>query len=102
MEMLKAIIKRPDEDVGREYYVQNELKALQAIVDGHIEAVYLKCGAVLLCNESGKILDLEPNIRMPGDIVVGTIVLLGQDGEEFGDCPITLEEWKELLKKWKN
>ena len=36
------------------------------------------------------------------DIIVGTVILCGQDGEEFGDVPIDMKIWKLMLKKWGN
>lgn len=66
----------------------------------------LDSGTVLICNENGKILELDTNfcIRTPywADWIMGTAVIVGTDGEEFADCPITLDGWKKWLKEWGN
>jgi len=66
----------------------NVLEDLQeAVSDGHpnsvIEFVGLEDGVSLMVNEEGKLIGLEPNRRLGGDILVGTfyVVADGPDGE---------------------
>lgn len=103
---IRAIIKRPDERYGHVTNISASLKNLQKTVDGYIEAVRINSETVMLVNEEGKILDLPKNFHMGtfpfGDIIHGTVVLLGVDGEEFTDCPLDFQVWKALLSKWGN
>jgi hypothetical protein len=107
MEKIKVIIKRPDEKAGHVTWISNTLANLQRTVDGPIEVVKIgNSGLLMICNEEGKIHGLERNFIMGTvpfhDIIVGTVILCGQDGEEFGDVPIDLHTWKFMLKKWGN
>lgn len=106
MSKIKAIIKRPDEEFGHIANISNTLENLQKIVGGHIETLYLGHGLILIVNEEGKLMNLEPNFRTRSGVfpvtIVGTAVLVGQNGEDFGDVPITFQTWKNLLKGWGN
>ena len=96
---MKAIIKRPFEPVGRIIDIKNTLKALQHAVCGHIEPVTLRSrpDVCILCDEEGLIYNLPYNCRIDGVDLVGTILVVGVDGDEFTDCPLTLEEWEGML-----
>lgn len=70
--------------------VPNELEKIQRMVGGYIETA--RCfpdGAVLLCNEEGKIAGLPFNRPLRDDrgkiydCVVGTCIVIGTAGEEF-------------------
>lgn len=105
MNKIKAIIKRPDEEFGHIANISCTLENLQKIVGGKIETVYMG-GLILIVNEEGKLLGLEPNFRMVNgvfsDIIVGTAVVVGNGVEDFCDVPITLHTWKIKLKEWGN
>lgn len=106
MSKIKAIIKRPDEKVGHVTHISDTLENLQIHVGGRIEIVNLHfCGAVMICNEEGKIGELPRNFRIweafP-DIVRGPVIICGAEGEELGDVPFDLSVWKMLLRKWGN
>ena len=108
MRKIKAIVHRPDEQYGHMTYVSDSLQALQKTVDGYIETFMLpELGAVIICNEEGKIRrDIPYNCTLwdPDEITTkpvenfyGTLVVCGIDGDEFADCPITLKEWRKLI-----
>ena len=65
----------------------NTLKAFQAAVGGYIEAVGLDCGAVLICNEEGKLMGLPANRRLGDDVIAGTFLIVGEADGEF--CSLT-------------
>ena len=84
---MTAIIKRPGQPAfTRE--IENTLKALQDLVDGHIETVLLPGGVCMIVNEEGKVQRLRPNFRLEHDLIVGTAVFVGVSGEEF--CGLSL------------
>lgn len=86
---ISALVKQP----GRVPYhtnISNSLEALQKEVGGYIEAVTLASNLVIICNEEGKLLGLPYNCTICGEDFVGTILMVGRDGEEFADLPL---EW---------
>lgn len=95
----KVIIKRPDEDYGHVCTISTSLANLQRIVGGHIEVVPGVGDAVIICNENGKILGLEPNMWYYHDRLCGTIIVIGTHGEDFADCPLSLNQWKVFVEK---
>ena len=103
---MKVIIKRPCDQFGEEATIPNTLKALQEAVGGYIETVTLDNGLVLICNEEGNLLGLPHNLKVGippfHHTIVGDIVVVGVDGEEFCDCPIDFKTWKWLLAEWGN
>lgn len=90
---IMVIVKRPAE---RAYWtvVKNELSALQRLVGGHLEVIRLQ-RCLALVDEEGKLKGLKPNMVFGMDAIVGTIVFVGEDGEEFTDCPA---KWSEILR----
>jgi hypothetical protein len=69
--------------------LKNELSELQKAVSigsdyvGLIEIIELTDDVCLLCNEEGKLINLEPNRRLGNDIICGVFYLTGQtkDGD---------------------
>ena len=108
MEKIKVIIKRPDEEYGHTTWISNTLKNLQNIVEGHIETVMLlpDRDLMMICNEDGKNIGLDRNFQIGfapfQETIVGTVIICGSDGEEFGDIPISMKEWKQILHLWGN
>ena len=105
MSKIKAIIKRPDEEFGHIANISCTLENLQKTVGGHIETLYLGHGLILIVKEEGKLMNLEPNFRTGrgffADTIVGTAIVVGQNGDDFGDIPITFQTWKNLLTAWR-
>lgn len=107
---IKCIVKRPDEQFGHVTWISDSLENLQKTVGGHIETVTLDNGLVLICNEEGRIRNMPYNFtlrRMWGvvtvqNVIFGTVIACGADGDEFADIPIDFNEWKSLLCEWGN
>ena len=97
MNKIKAIIKRPDEEFGHMTWISDTLENLQKTVGGYIETVTLAQDLVVICNEEGRLQGLEPNCTIFGIGFVGTIAVVGVDGDAFADVPIELGEWKKML-----
>lgn len=102
---IKVIIKRPDEEFGHVTNISPTLENIQKTVGGYIETVTLlpasemrKSPVIAIVNEEGKLKGLEKNMRIPGDILVGTIIACGVDGEDLADIPIDFKVWKSLVK----
>jgi hypothetical protein len=64
--------------------LKNDLSELQKAVStdadyiGLIEIIELSDDVCLLCNEEGKVINLEPNRRIGNDIICGVFYLTGQ------------------------
>lgn len=74
--------------------LRNDLKAFQCYIGGYIETVQLGKGLILIVNEEGKLLGMEPNIFLiygtDVEEIVGPILIVKDAGEEFGE--LTEEE----------
>lgn len=87
---MRVLYKRPA-DVGfRQLNIDNDLSALQKLVGGRIEAVFISRDACVICNEEGRILGMPENCNFCGVDFAGPILLVGVDGDEFTDCPMSL------------
>ena len=90
MNKIKVIIKRPDEAIGHVTWISDTLENLQRTVGGYIETVTLEPDYCVICNEEGRIQGLEHNCYFCGIGFVGTILVVGTDGDEFCDVPISV------------
>lgn len=83
---MRVIMKHPkrSSEIVR---IDNKLKALQAAVDGPIEVFRVTADLAVICNEEGKLQHLPYNCTILGEQFVGTILVVGVDGEEFTDVP---------------
>ena len=75
--------------------IENTLEALQAAVDGYIEAVTLiPDKAVMIVNEEGLPRGMTPNpiaSAVANTQIVGPALVVGVDGEDFTDIPEDVE-----------
>ena len=90
MKEIRVWVKPPGEP-AQPKTIPNTLESFQKIVDGHIEAVTLATNLAVICNEEGRMLKLKHNCLVGGVDFVGTIILVGVDGDEFTDCPVKKE-----------
>lgn len=73
-----------------EITMPNTLEAFQTAVGGDIETLGLDSGAVLVCNEEGKLMGLPANRQVGGDTIAGTFLIAGSaDG---GFCSLSDED----------
>lgn len=61
----------------------NTLEAFQEAVGGDIETVGLDATAILVCNETGKLIGLPANRRLDDDVIAGTFLIVGAEDGEF-------------------
>ena len=103
----RVIIKRPDEQYGHVTNISTSLQNLQKTVGGYIEIVTILDNpkVVMICNEEGKLYDLPKNFRLGinfPDIIRGTVIICGADGDDLADIPIDFDCCKMLLREWGN
>lgn len=85
---MRAIYKAPGKDPQR-VNIGNELKVMQQLVGGRIETLRISDNGILVMNEEGKLLGLEENFYLGaiGYTIVGPVLVVGENGDEFADLP---------------
>lgn len=69
------------------FEIDNNLEDLQGFVDGYIEVLYIGSNLCLVCNEVGKLQDMEPTAALVNDngevqdVIAGNCFVLRDDGE---------------------
>jgi hypothetical protein len=103
---LKVIIKRPDERYGHVTYISPSLENLQKTVGGYIQSVTLGLSNMIFCDEEGKLKGKEPNFKIYRpyfhDTIVGTVIVVGVEEEDFTDVSVSFDDWKRYLREWGN
>lgn len=90
-ETINAVIKLPGK-APQLRTIPNTLEALQGMVGGYIETLPVAYDLVAVVNEEGRLQGLPHNMDLAGQGVVGPIVFVGVDGEEFTDVPELLQK----------
>lgn len=96
-----AISKKVGEDL-KEIEIENTLEATQEFVDGYIEVISVTTDYgifLIICNEEGRLRGMPKNCTIDRIDFVGDILICGEDGEDFGDCPLTIDQLKEFIKE---
>lgn len=100
MSKLNIIIKRVGEPMQLRS-IENDLRQMQAIVEGPIELLRLGHEICLICNEEGKLRVLKPNFAMPQDIIVGNVFFTKALADSFVDLSYQdaykIQNW---LQQW--
>lgn len=64
--------------------IENTLEAQQEVVGGDIEYLYIDDQeSIMVCNEEGKLRNLQANRRIGVDIIAGTFFIARDDGSEY-------------------
>ena len=87
---MRALYKMPGNAKFRQLNINNDLRTLQRLVGGHIETVFISRDACVICNEEGRILGMPHNCIYEGVDFVGPILVVGVNGDEFCDSPMSL------------
>jgi len=84
MENIMVITKRVGQKCTVEE-IENSLRSLQQIVGGYIEILRMDFNPalILICNEEGKLLNLEPTLDLGYDVICGNYLIAKDDG--FGE-----------------
>lgn len=81
-ELIKCILQRPGE-LSQIITIPNTLEAIKQLVGGYIETLTLPDGFVIICNEEGRYLGLQPNVNTYADVIVENIIITKAEGEDF-------------------
>lgn len=97
---LRIVLKK----VGEEpeiINIENTLEAKQKLVGGWIEVVTVTDDILLVCNEEGKLDNLDPNLLFDYDYIAGDCFFIGDDYKNGDFKSLTdeqIEEVKEICK----
>lgn len=94
---MNVLLVEPGE-APREVKIGDDLKSMQDVVGGLIEAVYpYEDPVALVCNEEGKLNGLPLNRKLEDyDIIAGTFFICGLSEDNFDSLP------PDLMAKYKN
>lgn len=81
---MRVVYKEPGKDAEIRD-IKNELDVLQNLVGGWIECLRFIEGVYMILNEEGKLIGLTPNFYYGWDTIVGPVIFVGDDGEDFTD-----------------
>ncbi|WP_293997672.1 DUF3846 domain-containing protein [uncultured Megasphaera sp.] len=79
-----VVMKRPGKP-ARIGQIANTLEEMQRIVGGYIQMIPLDNDYMMICNEEGKLMNMQPNIWWLNDKIVGPIIIARQNGEDLED-----------------
>ena len=98
MEKISVIIKEPGR-VPRHVNISNTLDNLQKTVGGYIECVTLAEDMAVICDEEGRIKGKPYCCNICGVDFVGPVVIVGVNGDEFCDLPVSYADIKRMMPK---
>lgn len=75
--------------------IDNTLEALQGQVGGYIETVTAFEDVVLIVDEEGRLKGKPDNFTFFGEELVGVVLVVGVDGEEF--CDLTKKQAEDFI-----
>ena len=87
--MKKILVKVGEKPIAID--IENTLEALQKAVGGYIETSWVNDETVIICDEEGRIKN-KPKNDFGGYDFVGDLLIVGIDGENFGDVSHSLIE----------
>ena len=112
MAKVKCIIKRPEEQYGHVTNISTTLANLQKTVEGpFVQEVIMneredKPGIYVIYNREGALRGMAPSFRIGhGETLVfvrGTAIIIGFQGDELVDLPISFQTWKTIMFEWGN
>ena len=90
---IKCLLIEPNK-LPEEIEIKKELKEYQRMVGGLIEQAYLPFddSVVIICNEEGKINNMELNRDIGHDIIAGPFLIVGDDYENADFKSLTEEQ----------
>lgn len=82
-----SVIKKEVGRLPERIIAENDIDAFQDLIDGYVEEHRVADGLYVLCDENGNIFGRPYNVTINGIDYVGTVLLVGFDGEDFTDAP---------------
>lgn len=83
MSAIRVLVKKPGEGV-RIRVIENSAKAFQEVIGCRtVTNVMLESDLTLLVDDDGKLKNSPPNLIIPGNLVVGTVIFAGVKGNKL-------------------
>ena len=79
--------------------IEDSTETYRSLVGGYLEGLALSPTAHIIINEDGKLMGLEPNRRYRGDVLVGTILIVGTCGPDI--VSLTQEQINQYTEQFK-
>lgn len=83
---MRIVVKKVGQ-IGEIMEVENTLDTFQEIVGGYIETYPIMTDTLIVCNEEGKLMGLEPNVIIQvgqhKEVVNGNFAIVKQGEEDF-------------------
>lgn len=107
MEKFNCIIKRVGEKHGHMENIALNMVTAQEIVGGWFDVIPTPIkNLTVICRDNNDSDNLPKNFYMTGtsllEMIRGDVIIFGMDENKVVDVPITLDEWKIVLKAWGN
>lgn len=98
MNKIRIIVVAPNEE-PHQLKIPHTLKDMQKVVGGLIECVKLEHNIDLICNDEGKLLNLELNRVLGNDVIAGTFFIAGQHkGETISLSRKQIKKYKKIFR----
>ena len=98
-EKIRVLVVEPMKEPKVEY-IENTLDGMQRVVGGLIEEIDLNDNTVLVCNEEGKLMNLQANRRVGRDVIAGTFFIAGDDVVTKNLVSLTDEQVNEYKERF--
>lgn len=89
--MIRAIIVEPGKK-ARTVRINNSMQNFKKIIGGEPELLRLGDNMAAVCDENGKLKNLPFSGIFKQYFLVGTVILVGIQGKEVVDFPMTMKE----------
>ena len=95
---IDVLFKKPNRN-PKKVTIENTLEAMQKLVGGRIEILQTD-DVLLVCNEEGKINNLEPNVVFRNDIIWGSFFIAGDDYENADFISISKKQYRKFARQF--
>ena len=98
MNKIRVLVIKPNEE-PHQVKIPHTLKDMQNVVGGLVEYVQLEHNVDLICNDEGKLLNLELNRLVGNDIIAGTFFIAGQlNGETISLSRKQIKKYRKIFR----
>ena len=98
MNKIRILVVAPNEE-PHQLKIAHTLKEMQKVVGGLVEYVQLEHNVDLICNDEGKLLNLELNRLVGNDILAGTFFIAGQlNGETISLSRKQIKKYRKIFR----
>lgn len=95
--LIRVLIIEPHR-IPYESEIENTLEGQQGAVEGLIQYIHNGDGTIIVANDDGKLIGMEGNRRIQGDVLVGPVFIAGDTGEDL--CSLTDEQMAHYMERF--